>query len=170
MEKKNFLIYVGVLIICLIGGLGCKKKVEEEAKPRVSEAKFVDAEVESWREELVRVPYFIDTKDIKNPFTGPIVGKTIDYSDVVSLRLVGVVEKKGEKIALLQDEGRVGYFVKKGSFIGNYKILDVRKDRVFLEEEITDAYGNKKKITRVLTLPRDSLSKENLQGETKPRE
>lgn len=170
MKKRQFLIYLLVLAIGLIEGLGCKKKVEEEVKPRVSEARFVDAEVESWKEELAKVPYSIDTKELKNPFMGPIVGKTISYSEVVSFKLVGVVEKKGERIALLQDEGRIGYFVKKGSVIGNYKILDVKKDRVFMEEEIVDIYGNKKKITRVLTLTKDFLGKENLQGDTKPRE
>lgn len=170
MKKRQFLIYFLVLMISLIKGLGCKKKVEEEIKPKVSEARFVDAEVEAWKEELAKVPYSIDTKNLKNPFVGPVVGKTISYSEVVSFRLVGVIEKKGERIALLQDEGRIGYFVKKGSVIGNYKILEVKRDRVFIEEEIADIYGNKKRITRVLTLTKDFLDKENLQGETKPRE
>lgn len=170
MKKRYFLIYMAVLIVCLTGVLGCKKKVEEELKPKVAETRFVDAEVEAWKEELARVPYSIDTKDLKNPFVGPVVGKTISYSEVVSFRLVGVVEKGGERIALLQDEGRIGYSVKKGSIIGNYRIVDVKKDRVLLEEEVTDIYGNKKKITRVLLLTRDFPSKESLQGETTSRE
>lgn len=155
------------LILTTLVFFSCKKKVEKEPTPKISEVAFIDKELEFWKEELSKLPYFIDTKNIKDPFVGPIVGKTVSYSEIINLKLVGIVEKNGIKMALLQDENKMGYFVKKGARVGNYKVLEIGKNQVILEEEITDIYGHKRKVKHVLTLPKEMGIKEELKEGSK---
>ncbi|AIH03638.1 pilus assembly protein PilP [Thermodesulfobacterium commune] len=142
---------VSLVLICLL--IGCDKKKEEPISPKIGvNATLIDKELETWKVELAKEPYIINSKEVKNPFIAPVVGKTISYENVLSIRLVGIVDKQGKKWALIQDESKMGYLVKPGSKIGNYRILKIEKNQVLVEEEITDLYGNRKKVQRVLSL------------------
>lgn len=145
---------VSLVLICLL--IGCDKKKEEPISPKIGvNATLIDKELETWKVELAKEPYIINSKEVKNPFIAPVVGKTISYENVLSIRLVGIVDKQGKKLALIQDEGKMGYLVKPGSKIGNYRILKIEKNQILVEEEITDLYGNRKKVQRVLSLVKE---------------
>lgn len=148
---------VWVISLVLIGFLiGCNKKKEEAISPKIGKnATLIDKELETWKVELAKEPYIINSKEVKNPFVAPVVGKTISHENVLSIRLVGIVDKQGKKLALIQDEGKMGYLVKPGSKIGNYRILKIEKNQILVEEEITDLYGNRKKVQRVLSLVKE---------------
>ncbi|QER42265.1 pilus assembly protein PilP [Thermodesulfobacterium sp. TA1] len=150
MKFKFCLISLFFLVVFL---MGCNNKKEDTSPKAVSfNATLIDKELETWKTELAKEAYVINPKEIKNPFVLPVVGKTISYEDVISIRLVGIVDKQGQRMALIQDEGRIGYLVKTGSKVGNYKVLKVEKNQVLVEEEIVDLYGNRKKVQRVLSL------------------
>ncbi|WP_028841851.1 pilus assembly protein PilP [Thermodesulfobacterium hveragerdense] len=148
---------VWVISLVLIGFLiGCNKKKEEPISPKMGvNANLIDKELDTWKVELAKEPYIINSKEVKNPFIAPVVGKTISYENVLSIRLVGIVDKQGKKWALIQDESKMGYLVKSGSKIGNYRILKIEKNQILVEEEITDLYGNRKKVQRVLSLVKE---------------
>jgi len=71
---------------------------------------------------------------------------------------VGILEKRGERIALLQDDTKKGYIVKSGTKIGNIEVLEIGKDYVIIEEEEINIYGERERNKRILPLKKEKTS------------
>lgn len=61
--------------------------------------------------------------------------------DLIQFRLVGIVFSPEGNTALLEDSTGKGYIVKEGTYIGKNsgKVVQIRKDRIIIEEQIEDS-------------------------------
>ncbi len=151
--------YLISLLITSLLIVGCSKK-EEKAIISLTEPskKERDVELEEWEKVLEKQPYKVDVSKLKNPFIGPeILKEAIAKREKIPLELVGILEKNGEKLALLQDNTKKGYIVRKGSQIRNIKIIEIGPDYIIIEEEAFSIYGGIEKNRRILTLKKEKI-------------
>jgi type IV pilus assembly protein PilP len=68
----------------------------------------------------------------------------LEKLDLSQLKLVGIVRAPSGNRAMIQETSGKGYVVKKGTYIGTHsgKITQILKDRIVLEEEVENIYGN----------------------------
>jgi len=155
MIKYFVTFFLAVLLLA-----GCFQKEEKTSivKKGGEEQKIEDTELKNWMKTLEEKSYKIDVSKLKNPFIAPETLKAFsEKKEKIPLELVGVLEKKGEKMALLEDNNKKGYIVKVGNKIGNIKILKIGKDYVIVEEEETNIYGEKEVRKRVLPLKKEKM-------------
>lgn len=149
---------VGVLILGLTF-TSCLKQEEKTQIQKVTKEEVVkDIELEKWKEEVNRPSYQIVVSKLKNPFISFATFKALSQKEEsIPLELVGIIEKKGEKWALIQDATRKGYILKKGSILGSRRVLDIGKDYVIIEEEVESIFGEKIKDIKKISLKREKL-------------
>lgn len=154
---KYWVIFLVILLL-----IGCSPKEEKKvsvSKDLPKKTEIEDIELKNWIKSLEEKPYKIDISKLKNPFIAPeILKSTMEKKEKIPLDLVGILEKKGERIALLQDNVRKGYIVKVGTKIGNIEILEIGKDYIIIEEEGINIYGEKEKNKRILYLKKERTS------------
>jgi len=147
-----------VLLFVLLGVIGCSHKEENKitTKGFTKRAEKEDIELKKWIKALEEKPYKINIQKLKNPFVSPEILKLVTArKEKIPLELVGILEKNGERIALLQDNTKKGYIVKTGNRIGNIAILEIGLDYVLIEEEEINIYGEKEKNKRILYLKKE---------------
>jgi type IV pilus assembly protein PilP len=73
----------------------------------------------------------------------------LEKIDLSQLKLVGVVRAESGNRAMVEDATGKGYVVTKGSYVGIYggRVVEIEKDRAFIEEEVEDIFG-KISVTR----------------------
>lgn len=154
---KNKCLVSFLISILLI--TGCSKKEEKANIPIAEPPKEErDVELEEWGKILEKQPYKVDVSKLKNPFIAPeTLKEAIAKREKIPLELVGILEKSGEKFALLQDNTKKGYIVRKGSQIGNIKIIEIGPDYIIIEEETINIYGGIEKSRRTLTLKKEKI-------------
>lgn len=147
-----------LLLLLLLIVVGCSHKEETSTikikglnKPEEKE----DIELKNWMEVLEKEPYKIDLTKLKNPFISPKVLKQVSTEEKTVFKLVGILEKKGERLALLQDDNQKGYIVKPGSKIENIKVLKIGSNYVAIEEEKINIYGEREKSKKILYLKKE---------------
>jgi type IV pilus assembly protein PilP len=76
--------------------------------------------------------------------------------EVSQLKLVAIIASPGGNVALVEDSAGKGFFLKKGTLVGNNdgKVSRVLKDRVIIEEAYQDIYGKAKNAEVTLYLYR----------------
>jgi type IV pilus assembly protein PilP len=76
--------------------------------------------------------------------------------EVSQLKLVAIIASPGGNVALVEDSAGKGFFLKKGTLVGNNdgKVSKVLKDRVIIEEIYQDIYGKSKNAEVTLYLYR----------------
>lgn len=148
-----------LLILILISCSYKEEKKESAPKALPKKTEIEDIELKNWAKSLEEKPYKINISKLKNPFIAPEVLKsTMEKRGKIPLDLVGILEKRGERIALLQDNTKKGYIVKVGTKVGNIKVLEIGKDYVIIEEEETNIYGEKERNKRILPLKKEKTS------------
>jgi len=109
-----------------------------DASPRYDPAGKIDpfapifkeaptVEVESTEKKIVR----------RRPLT------PLEKIDLSQLKLVGVVRAESGSHAMVEDATGKGYVVTKGSYVGIYggRVVQIERDRAFIEEEVEDIFG-----------------------------
>ncbi len=153
---RNYLFKIILSIISILLIVACSKNEKPIKKPRkVSNIKIEDKELKIWQQEIKKAPYKIKT-NLKNPFITPaFMSKSFALEPTVSIKLVGIVEKNGKRIALVQDNNNLGYFVKAGTQIGKIKILTIGKNYIIISQKIVNDYGEVKIVRKVLVLKKE---------------
>ena len=74
------------------------------------------------------------------------------------LKLVGIIVASSGNRALVEESNGKGYVIKTGTYIGNNggKIINIKKETVFVEEQFEDGYGEIQSRKRELKLPKPS--------------
>jgi len=74
------------------------------------------------------------------------------------LKLVGIILAPSGNRALVQEASGKGYIIKKGTYIGTNagKVVEIEKEKVVVEEELTDIVGNLQLQKKELHLPKPS--------------
>jgi type IV pilus assembly protein PilP len=87
---------------------------------------------------------FIQLTSTGIPRTGPLT--PLQKYDISQLKLVAIISTHDGNIALVEDSLGKGYFLKKGTLIGksNGKVTKIFKDKVVIEEDYQDIYGQTK--------------------------
>ncbi|MEN3039435.1 MAG: pilus assembly protein PilP [Candidatus Kryptonium sp.] len=151
--KKFSLIISLILAIC---GCDDNKNVNREVA-RTSTPISQDAELEKWKTIMQKEIYSIDLKNITNPFISPRTYKLLtEKEEAIALELVGIVEKDGVRIALLQDSAKKGYAVKVGDKLGKSLIKEIGHDHLIVEDTVKDIFGAKTIRTRKIPLRKES--------------
>jgi type IV pilus assembly protein PilP len=67
----------------------------------------------------------------------------LERVDLSQLKLVGVIQAPSGNKALVEEASGKGYIIKKGTFIGIHagRVLEIKKDRVVVEEEVENVLG-----------------------------
>jgi Tfp pilus assembly protein PilP len=67
----------------------------------------------------------------------------LERFDLSRLMLVGIIISSDGNIAVIEDSSGKGYIVEKGAYIGfnSAKIIEIKKDRILIEEKTRDASG-----------------------------
>ncbi len=152
--------YIAVLFLLIALLTGCSKEEEKVATakgiPKRTEIK--DVELKNWENILNQKGFKIDISKLKDPFITPKVLKIFSTKkEKIPLKLVGILQKGKEKMALLEDDTGKGYIVKPGTKIGNIKILKVEKNYVVIEEKGINIYGEIEISRRVLSLKEEKV-------------
>jgi len=67
----------------------------------------------------------------------------LEKIDLSQLKLVGVIRAESGNHAMVEDATGKGYVITKGSYVGIYggRVVQIERDRVFIEEEVEDIFG-----------------------------
>jgi type IV pilus assembly protein PilP len=67
----------------------------------------------------------------------------LEKIDLSQLKLVGVIRAESGNHAMVEDATGKGYVIKTGSYVGIYggRVVQIERDRVFVEEEVEDIFG-----------------------------
>lgn len=67
----------------------------------------------------------------------------LEKIDLSQLKLVGVIRAESGNHAVVEDATGKGYVITKGSYVGIYggRVVQIEKDRAFIEEEVEDIFG-----------------------------
>ncbi len=150
----RYLVFILVLGFLTISCLKKEEKVEIQIPSKRGEV-VSDVELKKWKEEIYKPSYRISLSNLKNPFfTTTFMSQKEEH---IPLELVGIINKRGEKWALIQDAARKGYILKVGSRLGSRKILDIGENYVLLEEEVEDIFGEKVKNIKKITLKKEKI-------------
>jgi type IV pilus assembly protein PilP len=78
----------------------------------------------------------------------------LEKLNLSQLALVGIIRAPSGDRAVVQESSGKGYIVKKGTYIGTQsgKIVEILEDRIIVEEESEDIYGNVSVIKKPLKL------------------
>lgn len=152
--KKLYLIFSLVIAIS-----GCKKTKEvKEETVRPQPVVVQDVELERWKASMQKEVYSIDINQTPNPFITPKTYRLLTQKEeTIPLELVGIIDKRGKRIALLQDPARKGYIVKPGDKLGKSLIKEIGPDYLIIEDTIENIFGVKTKKTRKITLKKERL-------------
>jgi len=77
------------------------------------------------------------------------------------LKLVGIIMAHSGNLAMVQEASGKGYIIKKGTYIGlnSGKVVQIRKDKVVIEEEIENIVGKLMTRNKELSLPKPAGEK-----------
>lgn len=150
MKLKLILILFCLLLLIV----SCQEKKEEDIKvSEISIPLVKDINLEKWKEEISKEPYSIEINSIKNPF---ITAKTYQFltkkETVIPVELVGIINNKNKKLALLQDPTKKGYIVKEGDKLGESTIKEIGSNYILIEEVSENIFGQKAKKLRKIIL------------------
>jgi type IV pilus assembly protein PilP len=67
----------------------------------------------------------------------------LEKIDLSQLKLVGVIRAESGSRAMVEDATGKGYVITKGSYVGIYggRVVQIERDRAFIEEEVEDIFG-----------------------------
>ncbi len=152
-------LFTGILIsIVVLFFSGCSKQKKPSKNPNIMyKIKVENRKLKLWKEELKKQPYKI-SKSLKNPFIiYPLISPAsfVAPKVTISIKLVGILQKGGERIALVEDNNNLGYFVRAGSQIGQVKIVKVGKNYIVINQKVNIGNGKFKIIKKVLVLHKE---------------
>jgi len=80
----------------------------------------------------------------------------LERIDLSQLKLVGIILASSGNRALVEESSGKGYVIKKGTYIGvnSGKVINIKKERVVVEEEFEDLFGKTKLRQREIKLPK----------------
>jgi type IV pilus assembly protein PilP len=136
-------------------------KKEMEAKRT---EKIITASKPKEEEKQIEVPYIYNPKGRKDPFK-PFIREVkvsipeemkgvpltpLQKEDLSQFKVVAIVSSGNQRFAMVEDKTGKGYIIKVGTFIGKGggKVVEILPDRVLVEEQFIDLYGERK-ISRV---------------------
>lgn len=152
-------------IACLFFITGCgggapppsvpqKGKGPVVAHKKVEPVKAAEKKESEKKEETVYTYNPVGKPDPFRPFiqltsrepsrTGPLT--PLEKYDISQLKLVAIISTPEGNFALAEDSLGKGYFLKKGTLIGknNGKVTKIFKDKVIIEEDYQDIFGQMK--------------------------
>lgn len=80
----------------------------------------------------------------------------LERIDISQLKLVGIIVASSGNRALVEESTGKGYVIKQGTYIGvnSGKVVNIRKEKVVVEEEVEDLFGKLKLRQREIKLPK----------------
>ena len=80
----------------------------------------------------------------------------LERIDLSQLKLVGIIMASSGNRALVEESSGKGYVIKKGTYIGinSGKVVNIKKEKVVVEEEFEDVFGKTKLRQREIKLPK----------------
>jgi type IV pilus assembly protein PilP len=80
----------------------------------------------------------------------------LERIDLSQLKLVGIILASSGNRALVEESSGKGYVIKKGTYIGmnSGKVVNIKKEKVVVEEEFEDVFGKTKFRHREIKLPK----------------
>jgi type IV pilus assembly protein PilP len=80
----------------------------------------------------------------------------LERVDLSQLKLVGIILASSGNRALVEESTGKGYVIKKGTYIGmnSGKVVNIKKEKVVVEEEFEDVFGKTKFRQREIKLPK----------------
>jgi len=118
------------------------------------------------------IPKAYDAKDKIDPFEPlfkekPVIFKKkknkkripqtpLERIDLSQLKLVGIIMASSGNRALVEESSGKGYVIKKGTYIGvnSGKVVNIKKEKIVVEEEFEDVFGKTKLRQREIKLPK----------------
>ena len=98
---------------------------------------------------------FIQLTSVKTSSKSTLQTPLQNY-DMSQLKVVAIISTPEGNIALVEDSGGKGYFLKQGTWIGKNdgKVTKILKDKVMIEEAYQDIFGQTKRNEIILFLHR----------------
>jgi type IV pilus assembly protein PilP len=80
----------------------------------------------------------------------------LEKVDISQLKLVGIILAESGNRALVEESSGKGYVIKRGTYIGinSGKVVEIKKEKVVVEEEVDDVFGKTKLRKREMKLPK----------------
>jgi type IV pilus assembly protein PilP len=80
----------------------------------------------------------------------------LERIDLSQLKLVGIILASSGNRALVEESSGKGYVIKKGTYIGvnSGKVVNIKKEKVVVEEEFEDLFGKTKLRQREIKIPK----------------
>ena len=80
----------------------------------------------------------------------------LEKVDISQLQLVGIILAESGNRALVEEASGKGYVIKKGTYIGinSGKVVEIKKEKVVVEEEVDDVFGKTALRKREMKLPK----------------
>ena len=80
----------------------------------------------------------------------------LERIDLSQLKLVAIILASSGNMALVEEASGKGYVIKKGTYIGTNagKVVQIKKEKVIVEEEFEDAFGKVNTRQRDIKLPK----------------
>jgi Tfp pilus assembly protein PilP len=139
----------------------------------VADKKLIASEAEKDRtEEPTRLPATYDPIGKTDPFEPLFKEKPVtvikkkrkkriprtplERIDLSQLKLVAIVLSSSGNMALVEESSGKGYVIKKGTYIGTNagKVVNIKKEKVIVEEEFEDVFGKVNTRQRDIKLPK----------------
>lgn len=109
-----------------------------DASPRYDPVGKIDPFAPVYKEASVATEDNSEKKIVRRRPLTPL-----EKIDLSQLKLVGVIRAESGNRALVEDASGKGYVISKGSYVGIYggRVVQIDKDRAFIEEEVEDIFG-----------------------------
>ncbi len=125
-----------------------------DASPRYDPEGKVDPFEPLFKEKPVIMASTKKKYDRRKPLT------PLEKIDLSQLKLVGVIRAQSGNRAMVEDATGKGYVVTKGTYVGIHggRVVEIAKDRAFIEEKVEDIFGK-------ITVSRKELKLQKPAGE-----
>jgi type IV pilus assembly protein PilP len=124
-----------------------KKKVEPPKAAEKKEPEKKEEKEYSYNPAGKPDPFkpFIELTPVRTSRSTPLT--PLQKYDISQLKLVAIISTPEGNIALVEDAAGKGYFLKKGTWVGKNdgKVTKILKDKVIVEEDYQDIFGQTKK-------------------------
>jgi len=151
---KRYIYFLIILIIVINVIVSCKEKKVQKNNYNMPQ-QFVDVELQNWKKEFGKTPFILKISQLPNPFKQPVQMSEKKEPKALGIKLVGIIKKRGEYYALVEDQNKISYLVKKNQSVGDIKIINIRNTYIIVKQKIITPMGKVLYITKKVSLTKE---------------